>query len=934
MEFEPNNPDVATKTEAESESKDTCAACQKPLATSNSGSVTQWLFKGLYCACEETPAAPKETITTFFAPEGMDSWSQPPESVSHEPLRFGFPPQKTAPEQAHKALYKNVRLVPPGAVFKTSAPIPESIDHNGEVISPFDLNGAAHVPMPEPNTLSSDVLPAGRLAQNDPEKLIGKTIGQYKIDAFMAKGASGHVFKAHHQGSLQVVALKLVTPSLNFGKRHNQRFLNEARAAKNIEHDNVITLYDVGLTGDEIPYLVTEFFEGRRLNDVLKHDGPISETDAINLFIQICQGLSHAHYMGVMHRDVKPSNIRIDENKHVKVVDCGVSKVLPDPTRETRYFTESGFEYGDARYMSPEQCRGAKTDHRSDIYSLGCLMYECLSGKTPFSAEKNSMLIYKHVKKRPRSLNSRFPDLQLSRDLENLIMRCLEKEPDDRYQSISDMLDDLMTIRSEKQVKRAFRKNLQITPEKREQLSIAEVLSAALSSVWFGASSTTRLLTLCIVLLTLASSSILLILDNSKRNRPQPTTNPWTYYREIQNDYSDRLERLRKESEEMLAALTASKSQFQPEAEIIVNDVIGAQTRAMKDNPGGQVFDAREIDLLERRLLKLKSSAGADSLSATNVIRNSQQGTLYIAPQDASKEQALLAAIRDDADLTDADLSNIKLAGITISSANLTNANFSGSDLTGASFKDVSMTDARFDNANLDMAQFENVNATGSSFQGTSLRGATFANSSIENAKLRDANFEDSDIFGGKTANLTVIKTNLDNAIIFQSGNTVDVSGTPDLVALTKTKSEFEKRLIKLSEVSNVAAVLKQASTTEKIRLPMAGSDQSVMMSAFTNDATSALDAKLDAALGTCRSAISDARNLRRLEIVSAKTIRPEELKTSLKKLADSMKKLDGQIADVDREIAIVQARQAAANPAPKGRKYLFSPSVEVREQM
>lgn len=894
LELEPNNQDSASKPEAESNLKETCDACQKPLVKSTSGDVTTWLFKGLFCACNEIPAEPKETITTFFPPEGVDSWSPPPETANHEPLRFEFPSRKAVVNQTRKSVHQNIRLVPPAATF--------NLTEAGE-----DAEGA--------DNKSDTAEETHRLAQSDPEKLIGKTLGQYRITAYIGNGSSGHLFKGHHETSRQIVAIKLITPAPSFGKRHNERILADARVAQKLENDKLLAVYDAGITDDQLPYIVTEFFEGKRLTDVLKTKGPLVENDAIKLFMQICEGLNHAHYMGVMHRDIRPNNIRIDSDDNVKVVDCGTSKNIPDPERETRYFTETGFEYGDARYMSPEQCRGAKTDYRSDIYSLGCLMYECLSGKTPFTAEKNSMLIYKHIKKRPRTLSTRFPDLQVSQDLENLVMRCLEKEPDDRYQSVSDLIDDLNTIDSRKQVKRAFRKKLQITPDKREQLTVAEMLSAAVSAVWFQASSTTRLLTLCTILTALISCSIFLVIERAKQPIFTPAANSWT-----QSDVANlieagelRIANLRKESEELLAALRTSKSELVPKAEELNEAIALAQARAETDNPGGQIIDRREMDLLERRLMLLKTESGADSITASNVIRDSQQATLYIAPAGTSKVDTLLAAIRNNADLTDANLSNANFEGISLTDANLNGANFSNSNLTGATLNGVDILSAKFDFANLDMINFVNVNASKAEFRSVSLRGATFANTNLEDAKFLDSNFSDSDIYGGNTKNLSIIQTDLSNAIMFDPGSTVDMDGTPVRKELTRLKTDCEKKLVRLANIANSLAILQQ----ENVKEVLVSSADPHKNSTFTVTKTESiipLEKSLDKALATCRTAVADARKLRRSEIVSSKASEKMDLKTGLKQLTEQIGRLNSEIGQVDNELLALGEKQGTTN--------------------
>ena len=354
-------------------------------------------------------------------------------------------------------------------------------------------------------SITREILPAGQIAQTAPESLVGKLIGDnYLVIEFIGKGFNGNVFKVNREGIPGIFVLKILQPNARFTTRQNTRFLAQAKLVKELDHHSVLTVYDAGVTDDQCPFIVTDFFGSERLSDTLDEDGPLDEKTALDVFIQIADALIHAHYMGVTHRDVKPSNVRVNEehdgSKTIKLADCGVGKMYPDPNRETRYFTENGMEYGDARYMSPEQYSGAKADHRADIYSFGCLMYEVLTGRPPFIADKVSMLIYKHVKKRPRSIDERFPELQISQDLDRLIMRCLQKLPDNRYQSVSDLRDDLITIKAGKRVRRVFKTHLNLAPVTRKTAAsgtnappeLVAVVMASWLAFWVGYSASAR----------------------------------------------------------------------------------------------------------------------------------------------------------------------------------------------------------------------------------------------------------------------------------------------------------------------------------------------------------------------------------------------------------------------------------------------------------
>jgi serine/threonine protein kinase len=182
---------------------------------------------------------------------------------------------------------------------------------------------------------------------------------------------------------------------------------------------------------------VMDCLEGQNLNEILLKDVRIPIERAINIFRQTCLGLEHAHKNGVVHRDLKPSNLCLiqGEGGHeiVKIVDFGIAKLLRDSGKEQTRLTQTGEVFGSPLYMSPEQCRAKPIDSRSDIYSLGCLMYECLTGKVPLEGETAYETMTMHVGKAPPPFSKIAPDLRLNASIEALVFRCLEKRPEDRY---------------------------------------------------------------------------------------------------------------------------------------------------------------------------------------------------------------------------------------------------------------------------------------------------------------------------------------------------------------------------------------------------------------------------------------------------------------------------------------------------------------------
>lgn len=209
-----------------------------------------------------------------------------------------------------------------------------------------------------------------------PETLIGQTIGdRYEIIAPIGEGGFAVVYKGRHKLMNRLVAIKLMFPPRTDPQTALKRFQQEAQAASCLMHTNLVTALDFGFINDEQPYFVMDFVEGKTLANVLNKVGFLNLDEALDVFIQACEGISHAHENGVIHRDLKPSNIMLVTNKAgqqvVKIVDFGVAKMILEDGSEMERLTRSGETFGTSLYMSPEQCAGRPLDYRSDIYSFG-----------------------------------------------------------------------------------------------------------------------------------------------------------------------------------------------------------------------------------------------------------------------------------------------------------------------------------------------------------------------------------------------------------------------------------------------------------------------------------------------------------------------------------------------------------------------------------
>jgi serine/threonine protein kinase len=284
------------------------------------------------------------------------------------------------------------------------------------------------------------------------EALIGKIIAdRYILLGTLGSGAMGTVYKARHKHLNREVALKVLRRDACADDLSRKRFENEAKAASKLHHQNLIAVTDFGFAeglgenGIDSPFLVMDYVEGVSLAHLLKQIDRLPDEQFLNILVQICAGLAHAHEKGLVHRDLKPSNIlvtRTDEDHEiVKVVDFGLAKAI----NENQDLTNSGQIFGTPLYMSPEQCQGRKLDARSDVYSLGCLMYRMLTGKVPFTGDSPVTTIIMHVKEAPPAIPEEKLDTAYRRALAPVIFKALEKEPSQRQQSVNELRIELIS---------------------------------------------------------------------------------------------------------------------------------------------------------------------------------------------------------------------------------------------------------------------------------------------------------------------------------------------------------------------------------------------------------------------------------------------------------------------------------------------------------
>ncbi len=272
-----------------------------------------------------------------------------------------------------------------------------------------------------------------------------KIDGKYQVLENVGQGGMSIVYKAMQTAMNRIVALKMLKMGLSSDPIFAQRFTREASLLGKLNHPNIVTVFDSGMTPQGNLYLAMDFLSGPTLQDILDKSGAIPVERAAPLILQICDALNHAHKRDIIHRDLKPGNIMIETDHRgeevVKIVDFGLAKMGEGSERLTR----AGELWGSSFYMSPEQCNGSESDARSDIYSFGIVMYQMLTGKVPFRGSGFMETVSKQLSEPPPPLRMTKADLVLPDMTERILFKCLEKAPEDRFQNVADLKSALQS---------------------------------------------------------------------------------------------------------------------------------------------------------------------------------------------------------------------------------------------------------------------------------------------------------------------------------------------------------------------------------------------------------------------------------------------------------------------------------------------------------
>lgn len=275
--------------------------------------------------------------------------------------------------------------------------------------------------------------------------LIGKTIdGKYLVQSVLGEGGMAVVYKANHVQMERTVVIKVMQGWLLSNKNSVERFERECKLTAKLNHPNIVSVYDVGSIDGKEPYLVMEYIKGEALADKIHNQGALPYATTANIIIQMCRGLQEAHSIGIIHRDLKPDNVLLqhksDRPDWVKIVDFGISNLVHGSKR----LTKTGRMVGTPEYIAPEQLKDRPIDIRTDLYAMGIMMFEMLTGKVPFEGESAESILMKHLLEEPPPISEVRPDiLEAGNPFEPIIMKLLRKEPDERYQTAVELRLDV-----------------------------------------------------------------------------------------------------------------------------------------------------------------------------------------------------------------------------------------------------------------------------------------------------------------------------------------------------------------------------------------------------------------------------------------------------------------------------------------------------------
>jgi serine/threonine protein kinase len=447
-----------------------CKNCGKSQATTRAGSVTSYFFQHNYCQCQKKPAEAKQEK---HPSSDSNSSSSPKEQSPRICTNCG----KARPEDRRigsftSFLFKELRCqcASTSVAKKRNA----DLDNRGDSSSSSKGDGMGNLSGSRSQTASrvaqkrqfATKFKAGSQSQTagQPYCQSGTIIGgTFKIISIIGEGGMGVVYLVNHLGLNKPFALKVLTPNL-VNEQNWLRFQAEARTLSALNHSSLVKVYDLGIHEKTVPFYSMDYLKGRNLEEILCQQGRLELKQALAVFLTMLDGLAYAHRNGVVHRDIKPANIFIcspasttnesanqviDDETEVKILDFGISKLVSSANK-SQHLTSAGEIFGSPYYMSPEQCRGEAVDARSDIYSVGCTLFEALTGFVPFEGKNGIEISLMHEEDEPPHLEDVLPNSTFPPGLELVLAKCLAKLPQNRYQSAKELAIDLTRIKDGK----------------------------------------------------------------------------------------------------------------------------------------------------------------------------------------------------------------------------------------------------------------------------------------------------------------------------------------------------------------------------------------------------------------------------------------------------------------------------------------------------
>jgi serine/threonine protein kinase len=421
-----------------------------------------------------------EDASSGHLPETHNSREEPSQSEPESSMKLEEQTGLSRANYAQPATFLPSSTSRPSSISSASSESSESSAPSASQAAPPSWSSSPSVPAeqaPPPNKYSP---PKQDQTQAPQVYMIGD---RYEVESVIGKGTFGPIYKARDIATGKVLCLKMVSTPISRHRRIVKRIMQEVEKAKTLNHPHIVPIYDSSIDKSGRPFYVMDLIEPGSLKHVIKQEGFLDVPEVIDIFLDVCEALSYAHEHGILHRDLKPGNILLSGNgtaRRAKVCDFGIIKALPSVGSEAQEMTQSTDVFADPSCMSPEQCLGRRLDIRSDIYSLGCSMYEAIIGKKVFTGPNALSVVVQHFKSTPRSFDAVMYNCDISPDVEAVVLKMLEKAPEHRYQEISQVMEDLRLLKSHRKPSFAYQKkksgglNLMLPFSVKEQPDSAE----------------------------------------------------------------------------------------------------------------------------------------------------------------------------------------------------------------------------------------------------------------------------------------------------------------------------------------------------------------------------------------------------------------------------------------------------------------------------